>query len=61
MLRSMQKYKRTLILLGNRSLVVTMPWQISEELRLTKGGNVFVSLSDDGRTIIIHQMDTEQG
>ncbi len=49
----MDSYKRSLIQLGNKSLVVSIPWQIAEELGLTKGQKMTVSLDGDGTGILV--------
>ena len=55
----MMRYKRTLILLGNRSLVVTVPWEIVEKLNLRKGDKVSVALAEDDITIEIKTDKTD--
>ena len=55
----MVTYKRNLIQLGNKSLVMTIPWQFVESLNLRKGKTVFVKLADDGSTIKI-DIDTPE-
>lgn len=49
----MARYKRKLIQLGNKSLVVTIPWEIVESLSLKKGERVYVSLDDNKRIITV--------
>jgi antitoxin component of MazEF toxin-antitoxin module len=56
----MANFKRKLIQLGNKSLVVTIPWEIVESLGLKKGERVFVSLDDDGRTIKVEKSKDDE-
>lgn len=55
----MARFKRKLIQLGNKSLVVTIPWEIVETLELTKGERVYVSLNDSKHTVVIEKGDAE--
>ncbi|MBI5001717.1 MAG: AbrB/MazE/SpoVT family DNA-binding domain-containing protein [Euryarchaeota archaeon] len=55
----MARYKRKLIQLGNKSLVVTIPWEIVETLGLKKGERVYVSLDDNKRTITVSKGSEE--
>lgn len=50
----MKQFKRNLIQLGNKSLVVTIPWEIVQELGLKKGGKLWVSLDENTKAIIVH-------
>ncbi len=55
----MANFKRKLIQLGNKSLVVTIPWEIVETLDLKKGERVYVSLDDDGKTVRVEKSKEE--
>jgi len=56
----MANFKRKLIQLGNKSLVVTIPWEIVENLGLKKGERVYVSLDEDGRTIKVEKSKDDE-
>ncbi|MEW5936896.1 MAG: AbrB/MazE/SpoVT family DNA-binding domain-containing protein [Candidatus Thermoplasmatota archaeon] len=55
----MARFKRKLIQLGNKSLVVTIPWELVEALDLKKGERVYVSLNDSKRIVIVEKSDSE--
>ena len=49
----MPRSKRKLIQLGNKSLVVTIPWEIVEALGLKKGERVYVSLDEKSHNVVV--------
>jgi antitoxin component of MazEF toxin-antitoxin module len=51
----MPKYKRRLIQLGNKSLVVTIPWEVVETLDFKKGERVFVSYDEKSRNVTVEK------
>ncbi|MEW5937101.1 MAG: hypothetical protein AB1665_04695 [Candidatus Thermoplasmatota archaeon] len=51
----MVRYRRKLIQLGNKSLVMTIPWEIVHELGLEKGERVYVSLDERTSRVIIER------
>ena len=56
----MPRSKRKLIQLGNKSLVVTIPWEIVDALDLRKGERVFVTLDEKTHNIIVENGEKSQ-
>ena len=55
LIEAMARYKRRMIQLGNKSLVVTIPWEVVETLNLKKGERVFVSFDERSHHVTVEK------